>query len=75
MPLYIVTTGEGDAKKERLVEANNPSAARNFVVRDSVKAEIADQKRLFELAKAGVEIEVATGVGGEPEAEKNEETE
>lgn len=66
MPLYLVTTGEGDDKKERLVEAANPAGARNFVVRDSVKAVIVEPRDLHRLAVAGVEIEVATG--GEPEA-------
>ena len=61
MSLYLVSTGEGEALKERLVEANNKAVARNFVARDMVKVELADQKTLFRLAQAGAQVEVATG--------------
>lgn len=61
MPLYIVSSGEGDQKKERLVEANNKASARNFVARDQYAVEVAGQAELFRLAKSGVDIEVATG--------------
>lgn len=60
MPLYIVVTGEGEAKKERLVEANNKAVARNFVARDMVKVDLAEGPDIHRLAKADVEIEVAT---------------
>lgn len=60
MPLYVVKTGEGEDAKERLVEANNKAVARNFVARDMVKVELAEGEAVHRLAKAGVEIEVAT---------------
>jgi hypothetical protein len=60
MPLYVTTIGEGEAKAERLVEANNKAVARNFAARGLVKVEIASQADLFRLAKAGKEVEVAT---------------
>ncbi len=61
MPLYLMKSGEGEALKERLVEANNIQVARNFVARDIIQGEKAGQADLFRLAKAGVEIEVAIG--------------
>jgi len=81
MPLYIVSTGEGEAKKERLVEANNSPVARNFVARETVTVALATQHDLFRLAKAGVDIEVAKDVpasdgsvtGAEPEPEAQPE--
>lgn len=55
MPLYIVKAGE----KERLIEARNKSAARNFAARDLITIDKASNADCFRLAKAGVEVEVA----------------
>lgn len=57
MPLYLVATGEGEAKKERLIDANNINAARNHAAKDTIKVERAGQADLFRLAKAGVDVE------------------
>ena len=65
MPLYKVTSGEGEVKVERLVEANNKATARNFAARSHFTVEVAEPTELFRLAKAGAEIEVA--VGGDAE--------
>jgi hypothetical protein len=64
MPLYRVQNGD----KERLVEANNMAAARNFVARSVLSIEVAKPTDLFRLAKTGIEVESVTG-GGEAEAE------
>jgi hypothetical protein len=59
MPLYRVEIGEGEAKKERLVEAGDSRNARSFVAAQLLKVERASQADCFRLAKAGVEIEAA----------------
>lgn len=56
-PIYLVSTGEGEAKVERLIEANNINAARNHAAKDTIKVERAGQADLFRLAKTDVEVE------------------
>lgn len=75
MPLYIVSTGAGEAKSERLVEAANSPAARLYVARESIFVGLADQKSLFRLAQAGAQIEVAGGDVTAAESEADSRTE
>lgn len=61
--------------KERLVEAPNQASARNFIARETIAVEKADQKALFRIAQAGGEVEVATEAPASETEEKPPETE
>lgn len=68
MPLYLAKLGQGENLQEFLVEASNKQVAQNHVARKVIEVEKASQADLFRLAKAGAEIEVATGAAEVQEA-------
>lgn len=63
MPCYLVTdkNAQEGQPAERLVEANNQAAARNFVARNRFQVKQAEPQDYQRVIKAGGEIEVATG--------------
>ena len=56
----IVLDAAGEVGKEYLVEAESPAQARTHVLRKVATVELASQRDVYELAKAGVSIENAT---------------
>jgi hypothetical protein len=67
MPCYVVKDklAKDGEPKDRLVEANNQAAARNFVVKDRFEVAQAQPQEIARLVKDGVEYEVATGADSE----------
>ena len=56
--LYRIKSKSGS---DRLVEATTPRGAIAFVARHEFTADIPAQHEVFAMAKAGIEIEIATG--------------
>lgn len=57
--IYAVTDHRQPTQRARLVEATNPAQARGHVARSQYGVEVASQKQIAELVKAGVAVEVA----------------
>lgn len=64
--IYVVTTtvaandSDGVFTDTRLVKADNPSQARNYVTRASITVKYAEQESIVELLSKGCEVEDAT---------------
>lgn len=63
--IYVVTTtvaaaSEGVITEIRLVNADNPSQARNYVTRSTVNVRYAEQRDLADLLTNGYRVEDAT---------------
>lgn len=64
--IYVVTTtiaandNHGALEEHRLVKADNPAQARNFVTRDTVSVKYAEQQDIVDLIEEGTSVEDAT---------------
>lgn len=53
----IYCVKETDSGKERLVNGPNPAQVRSYVTKGRFPVELADQRTIARLSKAGVEVE------------------
>lgn len=64
--IYVVTTtiadngSDGVFSDTRLVKADNPSQARNYVTRHSITVKYAEQQEIVDLLSSGHDVEDAT---------------